>query len=89
MIEQLVHHNEWDLSRWTYHQLRTIAEELMIKIDYHQDRVLNHHYSSGIHINSNAKLTHDLLPALDKIRVYAYNEMSADIARDVLPMFYD
>jgi len=85
MLSLLKPYQEWDLSQWSYGQLREIYSELTKKIDYHQERLLRYNYKSGQYIDSNVKLNHELFPALDQIIGYVRNSISYDIAKDMFP----
>ena len=85
MLSQLLPPDQWELSRWSWAQLQSITEELLRKIDYHQERCLRYHYSSGRYIDSSVKLRCELLPALDKIQHYVRTSVPAGLAADMFP----
>ena len=85
MLSILRPYQEWDLSQWSYGQLREIYSELTKKIEYNQERLLRYSYKSGRYIDSKVKLNLELYPALDKIQSYVRNSISYDIAKDLFP----
>lgn len=87
MLSLLQPYQNWDLSQWSYGQLREIYSELTKKIEYNQERLLRYNYKSGQHIDSKTKLNLELYPALDKIMGYVRNSISYDIAKDWFPEF--
>ena len=87
MFASLQPYTDWEVCRWNYNQICTVTEELMQKIDYHQNQLLDQPFNSGRYINSWAKLEFDLLPALDKIQAYV-NTLDPKTAREFFPMFF-
>jgi hypothetical protein len=85
MLSLLKPCQEWDLSQWSYGQIREIYSELTKKIDYHQERLLRYNYRSCRYIDSKVKLNHELFPALDQIILHVRNNISYDIAKDLFP----